>query len=662
MAKSPRRRSSPSGAAAGTTTLHTLTGACLIAAMAIGAYATSFRGVFVYDDGVAIVGNPNIRSLWPLSAALSAPPESPVSARPVASLSLAINYALAPADVREVMRPAGVAEPPVVSARFLRNVWGYHAMNLALHVLAALAISGVVRRTLLTDRLRDRFGGAALWLGTAAGAIWAVHPLTTDAVTYVAQRTEVLMGLFYALTLYCAIRAGETMADARAVRRWTIAAIVACALGMGSKQTMVTAPVVVWMWDWIFLAAPQKTRRAVYGGLAATWILLGALVAYERWPTSIGFALEGWTPWTYLLTQTTVIAHYVRLAILGGPLSLDYDGWPMARSAISVLPYALPLLATFGLTVWGVVRRRAWAFPAAVWFAALAPSSSILPLATEIAAGRRMYVPLAAMAALAVVGGYAVVRRTSPAGRVIAVVAFVGIAAVYGSMTSARNALFASEERLWKDTVEQRPSNSRARVNYAMSLIAAGELRSAEEHLREAVRLKDTNAQAHLNLGAVLCRIEKFNECVQHLERALSLDPRDPGPLANLGEAYGALGQRAAAASYFSRAVDARPADVFLLNRLGWLLATAPEAGVRNGAKSLTLAERAVELTARNDATSLDTLAAALAETGRLAEAVAVGREALALAERQGPLDLLPELSARVALFQAGRPYREPVR
>jgi tetratricopeptide (TPR) repeat protein len=300
---------------------------------------------------------------------------------------------------------------------------------------------------------------------------------------------------------------------------------------MGSKQTMVTAPVVVWIWDWIFLAAPQKTRRALYGGLAATWILLGALVAYERWPTSIGFALEGWTPWTYLLTQTTVIAHYVRLAILGCPLALDYDGWPMARSAIAVLPYGLPLLAAFGLTVWGVVRRRAWAFPAAVWFGALAPSSSILPLATEIAAGRRMYVPLAAMAALAVVGGYALVRRTSAAGRAIAVAAFVGVAAVYGSMTYARNALFASEERLWKDTVEQRPSNSRARVNYAMSLIAAGELSSAEEHLREAVRLKETNAQAHLNLGAVLCRIEKFNECVQHLERALSLDPRDPEPL-----------------------------------------------------------------------------------------------------------------------------------
>jgi len=122
----------------------------------MAAYAPSFRGVFVYDDIVAIVENPNIRALWPLSAAMSAPPESPVSARPVAALSLAVNHALAPADVRDVMSPGRPGEA-LKRAQFLRNVWGYHAMNLLLHVLTALVIAGVVTRTLLTDGLRGRF-------------------------------------------------------------------------------------------------------------------------------------------------------------------------------------------------------------------------------------------------------------------------------------------------------------------------------------------------------------------------------------------------------------------------------------------------------------------------------------------------------------------------
>src|SRR4051794_21099084 len=94
----------------------------LFAATAAWAYSTSFAGVFVMDDKFAIADNPNIKSLWPLTAAMSAPAESPVSGRPVASLTLAINYALAPADVRGVLSPGGPSSRPELRERFLRNV------------------------------------------------------------------------------------------------------------------------------------------------------------------------------------------------------------------------------------------------------------------------------------------------------------------------------------------------------------------------------------------------------------------------------------------------------------------------------------------------------------------------------------------------------------
>ena len=437
---------------------------------------------------------------------------------------------------------------------------------------------------------------------------------------------------------------------------------------------MVTAPLAVWLWDWFFKPADPgeqpARRRWLYAGLASTWLLLAALVAYERWPTSIGFDLEGWTPYTYLLTQTRVLTHYLRLAVMGGPLALDYDGWPMSRSLPDVAPYALAFTALLAATVAAAIKRRPWAFLAASWFLALAPSSSVLPLATEIAAERRMYLPLASLVAGAIVAGYMAGRRLLPLlvgdprqrrifGAVASLVAVGGVALAYGSMTVQRNRDYWSDERIWGDAVEKRPTNSRARLNYGADLAKAGRLAEAESHLREAVRLKDTNAPAHANLGSVLCSTGRLEEGIRHLERTLEVDPKHTAVYGNLGEAYGALGRRAEAAKYFALAVGATPDTPFLMNRLAWLLATSPEDEVRNGPKAVEIAERAVRLTSRQDSMSLNMLAAAYAETGRFDAAVATAEEALAVAERAGQEAFLPELAERLAMYRRGQPYRE---
>ena len=660
--------------------------ALLLAAAGAWAYSTSFAGVFVLDDKFAIADNPNIKKLWPLTSSMSAPDESPVSARPIASLTLAINYALAADDVRDVLSPGGPSAPPDVRERFLRNVWGYHLFNLLVHVLAALALFGVIRRTLSSPRLRRRFGAVATPLAFSASLIWIVHPLLTDAVTYVVQRTELLMGLFFFLTLYGSIRAGEPATGATARRLWTTAAIVSCAFGMGSKQTMVTAPIIVWLWDWIFAFNPdlgpripdpgdvpvfaRRRRRWLYGGLASTWIILTILVSIERWPHSIGFAREGWTPWTYLLTQSGVIVHYVRLAIIGSPLSLDYDGWPMARSVVEVARYGVPIVVVLIATGVAIVQRHPWGFVGAWFFATLAPSSSVLPLATEIAAERRMYLPLASLVVAAVVFAYLVgekllrltvadLRRRRLAGVALTIIVVSGVAAALGSATHARNRDYWSDERIWEDTVEKRPNNPRARVSYGIDLQAAGRLGDAERELREAVRLKETSASAHANLGPILCATGRLNECIVHLTRALEIDPDYTSVHANLAEAYGASGQRALAAQQFALALNAAPDKPFLLNRLAWLLATSPEDSVRNGPRAVELAERAVSITGRQDIMSLETLSAAYAEAGRFEDAVRVAREALAQAERQGNDAAARNLAHRIPGFEMRQTYRE---
>ena len=169
--------------------------------------------------------------------------------------------------------PAGAAPTPALLTA--PDTRPFHAGNLFIHLSAALVLFGIVRRTLSSPRLHERFGLAAPWLAAAVALLWVVHPLQTAAVTYVVQRVESLMGLFYLLTLYCAIRAAE---GSRA-GWWAAAAVASCAAGMATKESMVTAPVVVALWDWLFGARPDgqpsRVRWGLLGSLAATWVLLG---------------------------------------------------------------------------------------------------------------------------------------------------------------------------------------------------------------------------------------------------------------------------------------------------------------------------------------------------------------------------------------------------
>ena len=127
----------------------------VIVAVGLYAYAGSFQGLFVLDEKSAIIDNPNIRSL---RTSLTAPPEVGLGGRPVVSFSFALNYALAPAEGRDAFTPPPPGYPAEASALFYRNIRGYHAANLAIHILTALAIFGIARRTLHGERLRAVFG------------------------------------------------------------------------------------------------------------------------------------------------------------------------------------------------------------------------------------------------------------------------------------------------------------------------------------------------------------------------------------------------------------------------------------------------------------------------------------------------------------------------
>jgi hypothetical protein len=231
----------------------------LIAAVVL-AYANSLEAPFVFDDIDAITKNPTIRALD--SGVLSPPDDLTVSGRPIVNLSLALNYALSGESVRS-----------------------YHAINVVIHTLAAMCLLGLLRRTFGTFPLRNSLGEDARTLAFAAVLLWALHPLQTQSVTYVIQRAESLFSLFYLCTLYCFARvagkAGES--NTAAMRNgWLVLSVLSCALGMASKEVMVSAPLVVILYDRVFLAASFReiwsNRRWYYLTLAGTWLVLAVLV------------------------------------------------------------------------------------------------------------------------------------------------------------------------------------------------------------------------------------------------------------------------------------------------------------------------------------------------------------------------------------------------
>jgi len=466
----------------------------LIAAVVLAAYSNSFQGPFVIDDQASVVQNPSIRELIRLNRVLSPAPDSPVAGRPLVNLSFALDYAL-----------NGL------------HVTGYHVTSLAWHLACAWLLFGVVRRTLALPSMPSPLSTDAPGLALAVTLVWSVHPLTTEVVDYLSQRTESMMAFFLLLTLYAAIRSIEE-------RAWHGVAIGACLLGTACKETIAVAPLLVALYDRVFIYRSWKEavtqRGSLYLGLAASWLVLGGFVLSGP-RAAVAGAGSGVTVWTYLLNQADIVVDYLRLSIWPTDLVVLY-GWPDTLTLGSVLPQALLIVALLVLTGAALVRWPRFGYLGAWVFIALAPTSSVVPIATEVGAERRMYVPLMALATLAVLAVWAAVRAVRGAQpgtdrwRRLAVAAIV-VAIVAGSslLTVRRNGEYASAVTLARTVVERRPTGV-AHHLLGEQLVLAGQNADAEPELRTAVALGDTRAR--FRLAQVLLNVRRVAEAGQVLE------------------------------------------------------------------------------------------------------------------------------------------------
>jgi len=527
-------------------------GGCAIVLAGCIAYAHSFSGPFVFDDGASIKENPTIQHLWPLGPVLSPPANgSPVTGRPAVNLSLAINYGL-----------GGT------------RVWGYHAFNLLVHLLAGLTLFGIVRRTLAAlpkPRLAPTVGPKQMSpnaVALAAAMIWTVHPLQTESVTYVSGRTESLMGLFYLLTLYCFIRATEAqeppagvagLAKSPAVpaRLWLGLAIAACLAGMAAKEVMVTAPFIVLLYDRTFvsgsLRAAWRRRRNFYLLLGSTWLLLFWLVAGAgtRGGTAGFNTRVPW--WRYAEIQGQAIAHYLRLSFWPHPLVIDY-GTDFVGPPGELLACGLVVVALLAATLVALWRRPVLGFLGAWFFAILAPSSSVIAVATELVAEHRMYLSLAAVCVLAVVALQDLLGGKS-------FVVWIGLAAGLILLTIQRNEDYRSAVALWRATVQAAPGNAAAHNDLGGALLAGGSPEAAIPEFNEALRLNPLQTGTYNNLGLAYGKENRVEEAVAQYEAALRLAPAYEDARRNLAAALLKLGRLPEAIAQFAEVLRREPGN-----------------------------------------------------------------------------------------------------
>ena len=532
-------------------------------------YSNSFDVPFLFDDESSITENPGIRDLKNFFTSTGGGDIHP--RRFVGYLSFALNY-----------RIGGL------------ETTGYHVVNLAIHLINALLVSGLLCLTFRTPRLAGsrlarRSGAVALF----SGLLFATHPVQTQAVTYIVQRLTSLTTLFYLLSvvqyvqarLYLERRANEQepittelvgqKTEIRGQRvpavLLMVGAVVSAILAMKTKEIAFTLPLAMLLYEASFFEGKWKRRLLYLMPLLVTApiVPLSVLTEGDSSGALLSDVIEKMPPdtllsrWDYMLTQFRVIVTYIRLLFLPINQNLDYE-YPIFTSFftpqvfISFLLLATLLLLAFFLigfkynipghgftstpgpqpSVGGIDPAAHLIGFGILWFfLALSVESSVIPI-TDVIFEHRLYLPsVGAAAAFAaafvlIFDKYPGAHRTTLSFMVAALI-ILGLSVA----TFKRNTVWRDGITLWEDAVRKSPGKVRPYNNLGAALVDANRPIEAFPVLLRAIEIKPSHVDAWYNLGRAYILTDQNTKAVQMLREATRLKPDYYNAYVNLAAA-----------------------------------------------------------------------------------------------------------------------------
>jgi hypothetical protein len=466
------------------------------------------------------------------------------------------------------------------------TTWSYHAVNVLIHCANGIFLYLIVRSTLSGQRLQARYGDAAPALALICAGLYLVHPLNTESVSYITQRMQSLMSLFQLASLWAVIRASTSPFPGR----WQIIAVMAFICSIDSKPHSVAMPVLVLLYERIFLAdswtALLRRSGTMYAGFA--WVLavnIGLMVTHfgdmdigTVHKPSPSTADKSMTIADYLISELAVVCRYIQLSVVPIHQSLDYM-WPVDTDVRDIWPFALILMLCAGLTLYALAVTPAVGF-LAVWFwLNLLPSSSLVPR-PDLCVEHRMYVPLQAIIVLAVLCGHSLYQRAAalnPARwqrRVLVrmpIIAAVCVGCALSWLTIERNRLYGSVFDMWSDVASGNVLNFRAQqwlanfhyrrmnydeaaVHYSLAIHAyphfydawnglgqsywlLGRSDQAIAVFQESIPLLDKTAASkeYDNIAVVMFKMNRLEQAQQNFQLAIQTNPGNYSARFNLG-------------------------------------------------------------------------------------------------------------------------------
>jgi hypothetical protein len=520
----------------------------VVIVVALVGYANTFQVPFYFDDQSSIIDNPAVHSLTNFFGKDGGYDSMPN--RVVGYLTFALNY------------QAGGD-----------NGFGYHLVNLLIHIANALPVYSLVRLMLRTPFFRGLVTGDS-GLGTPLPApnpqslipffvalLFVSHPIQTQAVTYVVQRLTSLATCFYLATLVCHLRWRLARQDgapflSRSVLPWWLLSLACAVLAMKTKEIAFTLPLTALLCEFAFFERPRLRVMAELTPLLLTLAIIpltmlnilkpaGEVLSDVSKATTAQSVL---TRWEYLCTQCNVVVTYLRLLLFPVNQNLDYD-YPISRSLMEPRTFLslLLLLTLIGFAIWlwyisgrpqspvpgprslpfqspaPNPRLRLAAFGIFWFFLTLAVESSVIPIA-DVIVEHRLYLPSVGFFLAVAVGGLVIAEKLKISGRTSGTV-LAGVVLLLAGTTYARNQVWGDEISLWQDVKSKSPNKSCSYAIIGAYYAERGQVAEAIPEFEAAVRLNPDNVIINYNLARAYLSMGRTKDADRIFDDIRRIDP-----------------------------------------------------------------------------------------------------------------------------------------